>query len=249
MPRLLIFVIALGAGALQLAACAYNPLIDRDQLILVPDTQMVSLAADSWTEIQKTTPLSSDQTLHDRARRVANRLLLANGKTPDKWTIKVFEDQNLNAFALPGGRIGVTSAMMSFCQSDDELAAVIGHEIAHVTLQHASERLSQDMAMRGAVGVAFPEQSKMQSILGVGAILGVILPYSRRHELEADRLGLRYMAKAGYAPDAAISLWTRMASAKSNQTQPVWLSTHPTDQSRIAALQAEIEKIRQEQRS
>lgn len=249
MPRLQILVTALCVGVLQLSACAYNPLIDRDQLILVPDTQMVSLATDSWTEIQKTTPLSSDQAIQGRARRVADRLLLANSNTPDNWTVKVFEDQSLNAFALPGGRIGVTTAMMSFCRSDDELAAVIGHEIAHVTLQHASERLSQDMAMRGAVGAVFPEQSKMQSILGVGAILGVILPYSRRHELEADRLGLRYMAKAGYAPDAAISLWTRMANAKSGQTEPVWLSTHPTDQSRIAALQAEIKKIRQEQRS
>jgi predicted Zn-dependent protease len=249
MRRLLISIAALGMSGFLLAGCAYNPVIDREQLLLVPDEQMVSLAGETWTEVQQKTPLAQEQALQDRARRVADRLLLANQKKPDEWEVKVFEDERLNAFALPGGRIGITSAMMVFCRNDDELAAVIGHEVAHVTLQHASERLSQDMAMRGAVGAAFPEQSKMQSILGVGALLGVILPYSRRHELEADRIGLRYLVKARYAPDAAISLWTRMASSGSARANVDWLSTHPTDESRIAALEAEIEKIKQEKRS
>jgi predicted Zn-dependent protease len=249
MRCLLISIAALGISSPLLTGCAYNPVLDRDQLLLVPDEQMVSLAGESWIEIQRTSPLAQNQALQDRARRVADRLLLGNQKKPDEWEVKVFEDERLNAFALPGGRIGITSAMMSFCRNDDELAAVIGHEVAHVTLQHASERLSQDMAMRGAVGAAFPEQSKMQSILGVGALLGVILPYSRRHELEADRIGLRYLAKAGYAPEAAISLWTRMASSGSARADMDWLSTHPTDESRITALEAEIEIIKQEQRS
>jgi predicted Zn-dependent protease len=241
--------LALCLAGLLLSGCAYNPLINRDQLILVPESQIVSLAAESWSEIQNTLPASEDQAMQDRAVRVTNRLLSANQKDPSAWTVKVFDDKALNAFALPGDKIGLTSAMISFCQSDDELAAIIGHEMAHVALQHASERLSQDIAMRGAAQVAFPDQARMQSILGIGASLGVLLPYSRQHELEADRLGLRYQSQAGHSPDAAITLWTRMAKSTSKTASPEWLSTHPTSERRIEVLREEIRTIKQEPRS
>ena len=247
MRVLLIQVLGLLIGCGFVAGCAYNPLINREQLMLVSESQMVDLAAESWDEVQTTMLVSNDGFLNRRASSVANRILTANGENPDDWEIRVFEDATLNAFALPGGKIGVTSAMMEFCLSNDQLAAVIAHEIAHVKLRHASERLSQDLAMRGAIDAAFPDQSRMRSIFGIGATLGVLLPYSRQHELEADRLGLRYLVKANYSADAAITLWTRMSEAASTRTTPEWLSTHPTNQSRIEALRAEIDIIEQEQ--
>lgn len=237
------------AAVLFLAGCAYNPLINREQLILVSDSQVASLAQESWREIETSRALATSTAMQARAERVANRILRANGEAPSAWTVRVFEDDTLNAFALPGGKIGIHSAMIHFCESDDELAAIIGHEIAHVKLRHAAERLSQDLAMRGAAEVAFPDQSRVRSIFGLGATLGVILPYSRRHEFEADRLGLRYQSKAGYAPDAAITLWSRMAAQKSGAGTPDWLSTHPTSQARIDALRSEVALIKEEQKT
>lgn len=247
MRGLFIQILGLLIGSFSVSGCAYNPLIDREQLMLVSDSQMVDLAAESWDEVQTTMPVSKDQFLNRRALSIANRILRANGEDPDEWDIRVFEDTALNAFALPGGKIGVTSEMMGFCQTNDQLAVVIAHEIAHVKLRHASERLSQDIAMRGAIDAAFPDQSRMRSVFGMGATLGVLLPYSRQHELEADRLGLRYLVKADYSAEAAITLWTRMSEVASARATPEWLSTHPTDQRRLDSLRTEIEILEQEQ--
>lgn len=225
------------------AACAYNPLLDRDQLILVPDSELVSMAQSSWSAIAQETPVSRDAGKIARVDRIGARVLSGMGEKTAVWEIKVFEDESLNAFALPGGKIGMNTGMVAFCRSDDELAAVIGHEIAHVKLRHAAERVSQQLAAQGLVDLVGGESAETAALLGAGATLGVILPFSRQHELEADRLGLRYMAAAGYDPMSAVNLWTRMAAEKARAQTPAWLSTHPADEDRIAAIRREAARL------
>lgn len=228
---------------LALGACAFNPLIGREQLILVPESEMAVLGAESWSDYRASAPLARDAAMQSRVQRVVERVLRSNGKDPRNWDVAVFEDDTLNAFALPGGKIGVNTGMVRFCRSDDELAAVIGHEIAHVDLRHAAERVSQDMATRGLIGVAVPDDQNMARIFGMGASLGVLLPYSRKHELEADRIGLRQMAAAGYDPMAAVDLWIRMSRQSGRQGPPAFLSTHPADDERIEAIRREAERL------
>lgn len=225
------------------SACAYNPILDREQFILVPDAQIASMASDSWSAIEAETPGTTDRGQIARVEQVGGRLLLALGEHRSDWTFKVFDDSSLNAFALPGGKVGINSGMVAFCRSDDELASVIGHEIAHVKLRHSAERVSQQLAMQGAIDIVTPDDATMAALLGAGASLGVILPFSRKHELEADRLGLRYIAVAGYDPMAAVELWSRMAKQTGRAQQPAWLSTHPADAARIEALRAEARRL------
>lgn len=229
--------------ALASAACAYNPAIERQQLILVTDAQLVSMADSSWSAIAAQTDPSGDAAATARTRKVSERLLLALGEPIDAWTLTVFEDEELNAFALPGRKIGINTGMIAFCRNDDELAAVIGHEIAHVTLHHAAERVSQDLAARGLIELIIPDDQSTAALLGAGATLGIILPYSRKHELEADRLGLRYVFEAGYDPMLAVDLWTRMSEQSGRSQSPEWLSTHPADAERIARIRIEASKL------
>jgi predicted Zn-dependent protease len=228
---------------IALQACAYNPAIQREQLLLVSEPQMQALGADSWTDYRTQTPETKDSALRAKAERVSNRILTAKGETPSSWEVIVFEDAALNAFALPGRKIGLNAGMVRFCRTDDELAAIIGHEIAHVELRHAAERTSQDLAARGIMSLIVPEDTNMESIFGIGTTLGVLLPFSRKHELEADQIGLRYMAAAGYDPRAAIDLWTRMAGQAGRGGTPTFLSTHPADSQRIDALRAEADRL------
>ena len=228
---------------LALQACAYNPAIQREQLLLVSEPQMQELGADSWTEYRNQTAEARDPALRAKAERVTNRILAAKGENRSSWEVVVFDDPALNAFALPGRKIGLNAGMVRFCRTDDELAAIIGHEIAHVELRHAAERASQDLAARGIMSVVIPDDTNMESIFGIGTTLGVLLPFSRKHELEADQIGLRYMAAAGYDPQAAIDLWSRMADQADRGGTPTFLSTHPADSERIAALRAEAERL------
>jgi predicted Zn-dependent protease len=227
-----------------MGACAFNPLIGREQLILVPDSEMAMLGAQSWTDHRASASLTRDEALRSRVERVAQRVLQSNGKDWRSWDIAVFEDDSLNAFALPGGKIGINSALVRFCRTDDELAAVIGHEIAHVDLRHAAERFSQDMAARGIIGIAVPDNETLARVFGMGASLGVLLPYSRKHELEADRVGMSNMAAAGYDPMAAVDLWVRMSSQSGRPSMPAFLSTHPADDKRIEAIRLEAERLK-----
>lgn len=232
-------------GVLAVAAC--SPQGTGLGLTLVPDQQVEAMGAETWQQIRAETPASSNGTFQRRAEQVAERILTAAGKTPEEWEVVVFQGAERNAFALPNKKIGVYDGMMELVSGPDELAAVIGHEVAHVEERHATERVNTQVATQtgvqiasSAAGAAGVSPEIAAGILGAGAQYGLTLPYSRNQELEADERGLVYMARAGYDPKAAVSLWKKMQDGPS---QPSFLSTHPAPQERIARLQQQIAQM------
>lgn len=243
-------IAAAGAvGVLGLAACAYNEDLGRSQFLLVNDAALAQSAQQAWAQTLATSKVSNDRAAQARVQRVAARLVEAAGLGDRSWEYVVFEDPQANAFVLPGGKIGVNTGMLSVVENDDQLAAVIGHELAHSVANHAAERYSQTAATQLALGIGQSalggrvgaETAKQISAFGgVGAQLGVLLPFSRRHELEADRLGVDFMARAGYRPAEAVKLWRNMQAASTGGRPPQLLSTHPSEATRIAELERYI---------
>ncbi len=233
-----------------LAACASVPHTGRRQFNMVSDRQLDSLAVKAFQEVSSKESASSDNRLVGIVHRVADRVSKA-AEEIDKpgftWKELVVDKDVPNAFCLPGGRIVVYSGIVPYARNEAGLAAIIAHEVAHAVARHGGERLSQQMALKGALamggellkdkkdGTLDSKSRLLLSALGMGGTLGVILPYSRIHEFEADRIGLIYMAKAGYDPSEAVKLWERMSKIKKPPI-PVWLSTHPADEDRIRKL-------------
>jgi predicted Zn-dependent protease len=232
---------------LALADCATSPL-GRRQLKLVSDQQMAQMGAQAFAQLSAQTPKSRNPTTNQYVRCVANAVTGAlDGPWADTpWEVVVFEDDTPNAFALPGGKIGVHTGILEVAQNQDQLATVIAHEVAHVIAGHSNERMSTEMATSAALTAASvaintgdPVQRQGLALLGLGAQVGVILPYSRTHETEADLYGLDLMAKAGFDPRQSVPLWQNMRAA-GGQKPPEFLSTHPADTTRIQNLQARV---------
>lgn len=246
------FGLPLAAAVLALAACYTNPVTGRKSLVLLSTGQEASLGAESFSEIRKKEKVSNDPAANERVSRVGRRIAQAVGQEmPDaKWEFVVFESKDVNAFALPGGKVGVYTGLLQLVSTDDELATVMGHEIGHVTARHGAERMSEALLIAGVgeIGGAVVEAktgaNRQVFDLAYGGIatLGRVLPHSRGNELEADRMGAVYAARAGYDPRAAISFWQKMVAQKNagaGSAGPLagLLSTHPPDQQRIADLQ------------
>lgn len=231
--------------AATLAACAYNDELGRNQLLIVDDASLAQSASQAWSQTLAKSRVSRDPQANRRVDEVANRIIQAAGLGNRPWEIVVFEDSNANAFVLPGGRMGVNTGLLRLVENDDQLAAVIGHEVAHTVARHAAERYSQTAATQIGLGVAtgVAGDSQIGNVLGAyggaGAQLGILLPFSRQHELEADRLGVDYMQRAGYNPHEAVRLWQRMAQERTGG-QFELASTHPSDSTRIQTLDAYI---------
>jgi predicted Zn-dependent protease len=257
MKRLL-FPLAAAAAVLACSGCYTNPVTGRKALMLISQGQEMSLGAQSFAEMRKTEKVSADPALNARAQRVGARIARAVGdQLPNaKWEFVVFESKQLNAFALPGGKVGVYTGLMQLAENDGELATVMGHEIGHVTARHGAERMSEAMVIAGvgALGAAVAEnnydaQTRDLFLLAYGGAttLGRVLPHSRHAESEADKMGAIYAAKAGYDPRAAITFWQKMAAQKTAEKDaakvPPWLSTHPSDAKRIADLQAYMPQV------
>ncbi|MBA3032358.1 MAG: M48 family metallopeptidase [Gammaproteobacteria bacterium] len=228
-----------------LAGCQNVPLTGRSQLQVISEREETRMGLASFQEILEKEKLSHDTAANARLQRIGMRIAAATGRSDYQWEFKLIDnDKTLNAFCLPGGKVAVYTGLLPVAQDDAGLAAVIGHEVAHAIARHGGERLSQEILVAGlsvATVVATqdsPNRDLYVGLLGAGAAVGYLLPYSRLHESEADRMGLIYMAKAGYDPRAAIGLWQRMAEAgKGKSKPPEFLSTHPTDATRINELE------------
>lgn len=234
-----------GLAALLLAGCQTVPLTGRSQLQMISEQQERSMGLANFREILGKEKLSQDAAQNARLQRIGARIAAATGRDDYQWEFKLIEnDEALNAFCLPGGKVAVYTGLLPVAQDDAGLAAVIGHEVAHAIARHGGERLSQELLVAGvtAATVVATRDSKNRDLyaglLGAGAAVGFLLPYSRLHESEADRMGLIYMAKAGYDPRAAVGLWQRMAAAgKGKSKPPEFLSTHPADETRIKEIE------------
>ncbi len=223
-------------------ACATSP-TGRSQLVLMPDSQMEQMGLQAFTNIKGKTPVESNRTTNSYVQCVGNAIIREVGGS---WEIVVFKDDSANAFALPGRKIGVNTGLLKVAENQHQLATVIGHEVAHVLAQHSNERVSQKFAVEQGLGlinaIASPSTATGQTLmglLGVGAEYGVLLPYGRIQESEADILGLDLMAKAGFDPRESVKLWVNMGRANKGQP-PEFLSTHPSHSTRISDLNARI---------
>lgn len=233
-------LIAVLLVATLVAACATSP-TGRRQLMIISEDSIAQQGVASFRQMQKEIPLAKDTKVVGYVQCVSDRIvaqlpgLKAKGELsfPDSWEVGVFDSQDVNAFALPGGKIGVFTGLLKVAQNQDQLAAVVGHEVAHVLSRHSAERASANLPAQLGGAVA--------SIYGLGQLYGMgvnalfLLPYSRDHETEADLLGLDLMAMAGFDPRQSVSLWQNMSKLGA-QKPPEMLSTHPSDQTRMSNL-------------
>lgn len=253
-----ILIIGLTVTSLAFSSCSTVPLTGRSRLNLVSDEQVLPMAFQAYGEFlteNKSAVLPSTNAQALRVKTVGNKLIAAvrNYMTTSgnaglienyKWEVNVVQSKELNAWCMPGGKIVVYTGILPVTKDDAGLATVMGHEIAHAIAGHSAERMSQEMVAQGAGAlgnVALSKNSKTQSIFntlyGIGTPLAM-LSYGRNQELEADRLGLIFMAMAGYNPQNATAFWQRMAAAsEGSQKPPEFLSTHPSDATRIARIQ------------
>ncbi len=236
-----------------LAGCYTVPETGRRSLMLVSTGQELKLGADEFSQMKGQGKVSTDPEMNLRVSRVGARIARAVGSDlpSAQWEFVVFDDpKEVNAFALPGGKVGVYSGLLKVAVTDDELAVVMGHEIGHVTARHGAERMSEALliAVGGvALDVGLKDNKNREAWLaayGAGAALGVVLPYSRLNENEADEIGLIYAARAGYDPHGGVTFWQRMLKESEGKAKlPGFLSTHPTDARRIEHIQGLLPKV------
>ncbi len=242
----LLLLILLAVTSPLAVSCYTAPVTGRSQLILLTPSQENEMGITAFNEVLKTSTISNNQSYNETVSRVGNRIARV-ADTPDyEWDFKVIEDdEQINAFALPGGKVGVYTGILPVAETEAGLATVMAHEVGHVAARHGGERVSSSMlAQLGAIGLSaalgggdpYVTEAVMQAY-GLGANVGVLLPFSRGQESEADRIGLVYMARAGYDPREAIAFWERMDEAVRGKPQPPeFLSTHPGYGTRISNL-------------
>lgn len=243
MKRRLLALFAATASLLLLPACTTVQETGRSQVILMSAAEEASMGVQAFSQIKQQEKVSTDRAVNERIQRIGKRVAASVGRDlPNaQWEFVVFDSDQVNAFALPGGKVGFYTGLINLASSDDEIAIVMGHEVAHVTSRHGAERQSQAMLIGlGGVAVGLGTRNDKNSeyymlAYGVGSTLGS-LAYSRSHETEADVIGLRFAAKAGYDPRAAVTFWTKMAAKEGSARPPKFLSTHPPSAERIANL-------------
>jgi len=226
-----------------------NPETGERHRVALSTEQELALGAQAFQDVLRQSQVVASGPEVDQVRRVAARLTKVTGEGGSKmeWKAAVIRDAQANAFCLPGGKIAVFTGILPVCADDAGLAAVLGHEMAHATARHGAQRLFQQQQTQALMtGASFSlgdldynSQRAVMGVLGAGAQYGVLLPFSRDHESEADRIGVIYMARAGYDPRAAIAFWQRMGS-QGGKKQAEFASTHPSHGTRISALEAQM---------
>ncbi|WP_300763602.1 M48 family metallopeptidase [uncultured Bacteroides sp.] len=245
------------ASLFLLTSCGSVPLTGRKQLLLVSDSEVLSSSLTQYNDYIKTAKKSTSTSQTAMVKRVGQNIASATeeylrqaGMSDEiknfSWEFNLVADKQVNAFCMPGGKIVVYEGLMNLVTSDDELAVVIGHEVAHAVAKHSNERMSQQIAAQYGSQILSAALSEKNAIVknvavtvyGLGAQYGVMLPFSRTHELEADYMGLILMTMAGYNPEVSVNFWQKM-SAQSGGGVPEFMSTHPSDEHRIN----EIKKV------
>jgi predicted Zn-dependent protease len=230
-------------------SCTKAPITGRNQLILVSQEQELQMGNVAYNEVVKGSKISKNPEYNEAVKRVADRIAGVANRPDFEWEYTVIDDdKTINAFALPGGKIGVYTGILKVAETDAGLATVMSHEVGHATARHGGERITVGLLSQiGAVGLSAAlggygvDPNVTYGIMqayGLGVHVGGILPFSRSQESEADRIGLIYMARAGYDPRESVLFWQRMAEeTKNSQRPPEFLSTHPDNGTRIANLQ------------
>lgn len=259
MKRFFLFLLAVAV----FAGCSKNAITGRKQFKLLPESELQSMAQQQYVQFLSSNKVLSENVNKDAemVRRVGQRITksvdeyyASIGRTADlsgfKWEYNLVDDKTVNAWCMPGGKIVVYTGLLPITQNEAALAIVMGHEVSHALFQHGNERMSQGLMQQlGGVALQVAVANKPQetqnlfnTAYGVGTTVGVMLPFSRNHELEADRYGMRWAAMAGYNPQEAIPLWQRMEQAGGGQKPPEFLSTHPSEGRRIDQLAKYMEE-------
>ena len=227
--------------AFAVSACVYIPETNKKAFIVTSPSFENQLGTDGYKEVLAQSKLDGDPKLNGILRRVGSRIASQTQNTGFNWEYKLIESKEQNAWCMPGGKIAVYTAILPVMHNEAGMAAVLGHEVAHAVLRHSGQRISQQLIVN--LGLSLAEVSLRNKkykntiigLLGAGAAVGVILPYSRTHEKEADVVGLKYMARAGYDPQEAVKFWQRFAK-QGGGAPPEFLSTHPGSSTRISLL-------------
>ena len=254
--RTMLAAVVVSAGMI-VSACGSVALTGRKQVLLVSDQEVYEAGLTQYKEYISTSTLSSDSKSTAMVKNVGQKLatatekyLVKNGLESElsnfSWEFNLVKDSQVNAFCMPGGKIVVYEGLLTVAQNEDELAVVLGHEIAHAVAKHSNERMSQEILAQYGMSILSSALSKKSAavqntavtVFGLGAQVGYMLPYSRKHEYEADYMGIVFMELAGYDSSSAIDFWTKMSAGGSGQSD--FLSTHPSDEKRINELKKRI---------
>ncbi len=252
MKKVIVFIVL----SCVVVACSTVLFTGRKQLLLVPDSEVLALSSANYREFIGSTPASQDKANTALVKKVGAKIskavenyLLANGREKEisqySWEFSLVKGNVVNAFCMPGGKVVFYEGILPVTQNETGIAVVMGHEVAHAVAKHSSERLSHHMMVQYGAALAdilsskqsAPVRTGIKTLYGIGSQVGVILPFSRTHEYEADQLGLIFMAMAGYDPAAAVGFWERMAAMGGDKGLEL-LSTHPSDANRIAKIKS-----------
>ena len=244
------WMIPAGFGLCSCFGCRTTPITQRRQLLLIPESQELQMGVAAYDEVKTKNKLSTNAKYNEIVTRVGQRLADAatrqNLGTNFDWEFTVIADQTQNAFCLPGGKVAFYEGILPVCQNEAGVAVVMSHEISHALARHGGERMTQQMGVDSGGKIlqavvkrkAADKEQVFMTAYNAGAKYGLVLPYSRSHESEADEMGIHIMSQAGYDPHEAPKFWERFGAAKSGDAPPEFASTHPSDATRAAALRA-----------